>query len=288
MAEIITGVSAVPRAMSFSRLLFQGWVFLLLSAFELYLKAWVADQDLTTLGSVPTWEKKRILCCRSDFFWDVAMGFFHCFCSCRETHIWTGISKSECQGLSHFCTGVPCQLCHVVLCSNLWALNLAQSLGYLSSSAPLYAPCFLLVWRHFILVQRTEFTAHPSHRQQGNFCSSCLMRTLNFFPCPYFHALSLSSEEGPCRKLWGSGSHGWGEQRCSHTGTTRYSHAFAGIPSKAPLAQAPGEDWMCFSWSPCAHPHHSLQGNIPNSWRITSLCLCVMWIHKQLSVYNVK
>lgn len=222
-------------------------------------------------------------------FWDVAVKFFHCFYSCREAHIWTGISKSKCQGLSHFCTGVPCQLCHV-LCSNLWALNLAQSLGYLSSSAPLYGACFLLVWLHFILVQRIGFTAHPRHQQQGNFSPSCLMRYLILFPCPCFHALSLSlrGEEGPCSNLWGSGLHGWREQRCSRAGsTTLYSCACAGIPSKA-LAQAPGKGWMFFPLSPCAHPHCSLQGNIPNHWRVTSLRLCLMWIHKQLSVYNVQ
>lgn len=152
----------------------------------MYLKAWVADQDFTTLGSVQTWWGKKDSVQQMGVFWDVAVKFFHCFYNCRETHIWTGISKSKCQGLSHFCTGVPCQLCHVVLCSNLWALNFALSLGYLSSSAPLYAACFLLVWLHFTLVQRVGFTAHPKHQRQGNICPSCLMRYLIFFPAHVF------------------------------------------------------------------------------------------------------
>lgn len=285
MVEIITGVSAVPRAMFFSRLLFQGWVFLLLSAFYPYLKAWVADQDFTTLGSVQTWWGKKDSVLQIGVFWDMAMKFFHCFCSCRETHIWTGISKSKCQGLSNFCTGVSCRLCHVILCCNLWALDLAWSLGYLSNSAPLYAPCFLLVWLHFILdslptkgTSSRETSAHP------------VSWGFSFFPCPCFCVfnLSLCGEEGPCSSLWGSGSHGWREQQCSHAGsTTHYSHAFVGIPSKA-LARAPGKGWMPFSWSPCAHPHCSLQGKIPDHWRITSSCLCLMWTHKPLSVYNMK
>lgn len=132
------------------------------------------------------------------------MKFFHCFCSCRETHIWTGISKSKCEGLSHFCTGV---LCHVILCCNLWALNLAWSLGYLSSSAPLYAPCFVLVWLHFILDSLP--TKGTSSRETS---ARPVSWGFYFFPRPYFHVFSLCSEEGPCSSLWGSGSHGWREQ----------------------------------------------------------------------------
>lgn len=119
--------------------------------------------DFTTLGSVQTWWGKKDPVLQIRVFWNVSTKFFHCFSSCREAHIWTGISKSKCQGLSRCCTGVPGRLCHVVLCSNLWALNLAQSLGYLSSSAPLCTPCFSLVWLHFILVHSTGFTAHPRH-----------------------------------------------------------------------------------------------------------------------------
>lgn len=152
------GVSAVPRVTFFQDCYFKGWFFITICFL-------VVPESLSDR---PGFHCTR--CCTNnwggaDSLLQIGVfgGLFRCFCRSKETHIWTGISKSKCQSLSHFCTGEACRLRHIILCCNLWALNLAQSLEYLSCSALLYAPYFLLVYLHFILVCNTGFAAHLRH-----------------------------------------------------------------------------------------------------------------------------
>lgn len=139
---------------------------------------------------------------------------------------------SRFESLLHWST-LPTLSYHVVLCSNLWSLNLAWSLGYLSSSAPLYAPCFLLVWFHFILVQRTGSTAHPSHLTAGELVLLLSHEMLNFFPAHVFmHSVCLCAGKKVPAAIWGSASHGWGEQRCSHTGMCTCCHSLQSLGTR--------------------------------------------------------
>lgn len=79
------------------------------------------------------------------------MGLFHCFCSCGETYVETGVSKPKYQRLSHFSAGEACRLGHVVLSWSLKTLIVAQPLEHLSCSVPLYAPCISVPFRAFLL-----------------------------------------------------------------------------------------------------------------------------------------
>lgn len=78
------------------------------------------------------------------------MGLFHCFCSCREIYVETGVSKPKYQSLSHFCAGEACTLGRFILSWILKMLSLAQPLERLSCSMLLYAPCILVPFQAFL------------------------------------------------------------------------------------------------------------------------------------------